>query len=127
MALVSISEAARLAGVSRPHLYRTYIKKGKVSVQRGDKNEPLIDTSEIIRVFGSLVAEQVKVVNEQPVGVSEQDARIQVLLSENNLLRSTVQERDKLLEATNRHLEDMRLSLRLLEDKTTKKKRWKWW
>jgi hypothetical protein len=127
MSLVSVSEAARLAGVSRPHLYRSYIKKGKISVQRGEKGEPLIDTSEIMRVFGSLAGDHLNDTATQQRATVEHDTQIQVLLSENNLLRSLVHERDKLIEEKDRHLDDVRQAMRLLEDKTEKKSRWKWW
>ena len=56
MALVSKSKAAKLAGVSRTTIHR-YVNVGKLSMT-GDK----VDTSELIRVFGSLHA----VSGEQP-------------------------------------------------------------
>jgi len=49
MALVNKSKAARLAGVSRTTIHR-YIKSGKLSAAPGGE----IDTSELLRVFGSL-------------------------------------------------------------------------
>lgn len=52
MALVTITHAARLAGISRQYLYKAYIKTGKVSVERDSKGSPLIETSELLRVFG---------------------------------------------------------------------------
>lgn len=48
MALVSKSKAAKLAGVSRTTIHR-YVTDGKLSMT-GDQ----IDTSELMRVFGSL-------------------------------------------------------------------------
>ncbi|MCU8819403.1 helix-turn-helix domain-containing protein, partial [Klebsiella quasipneumoniae] len=56
MARVSISEAARLVKVSRPTIYKM-INSGKLSytsVVKHGKGIKVIDTSEIIRVFGSL-------------------------------------------------------------------------
>lgn len=50
MSKVSISEAARLAGISRTNLYKTYINTGKISVSR-EKDKVYIDASELIRVF----------------------------------------------------------------------------
>ena len=50
MSKLSISEAARLAGISRNHLYNKYINKGVISVITDD-NKPFIDTSELLRVF----------------------------------------------------------------------------
>lgn len=54
MAQVSISEAARLAGISRSNFYKNYIRQGKLSVTKDHQGHPQIDTSEIIRVFGGL-------------------------------------------------------------------------
>lgn len=57
MALVSISEAARLVRKSRSTLYKTYIETGKLSVgQDSATGRPVVDTSELIRVFGGLYA-----------------------------------------------------------------------
>ncbi|ETX00972.1 MAG: hypothetical protein ETSY1_09240 [Candidatus Entotheonella factor] len=54
MALVSISKAAKLAGISRQQLYDGYIHKGSITVNRDEPKRPKIDTAEIIRVFGTL-------------------------------------------------------------------------
>lgn len=54
MALVSISKAAKLAGCTRSNLYKTYIHTGKLSVTNDHQGKPKIDTSELLRVFGSL-------------------------------------------------------------------------
>uniref|UniRef100_UPI0013D77A97 helix-turn-helix domain-containing protein n=1 Tax=Klebsiella pneumoniae TaxID=573 RepID=UPI0013D77A97 len=56
MARVSISEAARLVKVSRPTIYKM-INSGKLSytpVVKHGKNTKVVNTSELIRVFGSL-------------------------------------------------------------------------
>lgn len=50
MAILSISEAARLAGISRNHLYKKYINEGLISVTTNN-NKPCIDVSELLRVF----------------------------------------------------------------------------
>lgn len=54
MPKVTISHAARLAGISRQQLYDGYIRSGKISVERDNPKKPKIDTAEIIRVFGTL-------------------------------------------------------------------------
>ena len=54
MTLVSITEAAKLAGLSRPHFQTNYVGSGKITVDRSDPRKPKIDTAEIIRVFGKL-------------------------------------------------------------------------
>lgn len=57
MALVSISEAARLAGVARSHFYKAYVDTGKISVSKDFQGKRKIDTSEIMRVFGVLAGQ----------------------------------------------------------------------
>jgi hypothetical protein len=52
--LVNISKAAKLAGIGRDTLYKNYINKGKISTTRDERNRPMVDTSEILRVFGVL-------------------------------------------------------------------------
>src|SRR6266436_5207210 len=54
MAKVSVSEAARLAGISRTNFYKSYVKTGKLTVERANDGKPAVDTSEILRVFGRL-------------------------------------------------------------------------
>ena len=54
MALVTIAEAARLAGTARSNLYKAYIDTGIISVTNDARGKPRIDTSEILRVFGEL-------------------------------------------------------------------------
>lgn len=51
MAKVSISEAARLAGIARSNFYTTYIKKGRISISKDSKGKKFIDTAELLRVF----------------------------------------------------------------------------
>ena len=57
MAKISITAAAKLAGVSRSTLYRTYIEKGLLSVSKDQKGKRCVDTSELLRVFGTLQGE----------------------------------------------------------------------
>ena len=54
MTQVSITKAASLAKVSRSTFYRSYINNGKVSVTNDNQGNPVIDTSELLRVFGVL-------------------------------------------------------------------------
>jgi hypothetical protein len=58
MAMVTITEAARLAGTVRSNLYQAYIKTGILSVTKDSKGRPKVDTSELLRVFGELKAGQ---------------------------------------------------------------------
>lgn len=56
MAKVSISEGARLAGVSRSTLNR-HIKNGSISKNNDNAGRPYVDTSELLRFYGQLSQE----------------------------------------------------------------------
>lgn len=118
MAIISISEAARLTGKGRSTIQRK-LKSGELSkVAQGD-GSPGVDTSELIRVFGELT--QGRDSDALQLGASPDttalQARIAALESENGHLRERVADKDA-------HLEDMRQSLRLLEHKGTGRR---WW
>ena len=53
MAIVSISEAARLAGKGRSTIQR-HIKSGKLSASQDAAGNPVIDTSELCRAYGAI-------------------------------------------------------------------------
>ncbi|WP_312283754.1 hypothetical protein [Candidatus Igneacidithiobacillus taiwanensis] len=53
MTKLTITEAAKVAGISRMTLYK-HIKNGLISVEKDQFGKPGIDTSELIRVFGDL-------------------------------------------------------------------------
>ncbi|MDK1848784.1 MULTISPECIES: helix-turn-helix domain-containing protein, partial [unclassified Klebsiella] len=106
MARVSISEAARLVKVSRPTIYKM-INSGKLSytsVVKHGKDIKVIDTSELIRVFGSLdgvidaVKHDVKSDAESTginsVGLHDLQHRIALLEAENDGLKGAVKARD---------------------------------
>ncbi|HHS9991113.1 TPA: helix-turn-helix domain-containing protein [Klebsiella pneumoniae] len=125
MARVSISEAARLVKVSRPTIYKM-INSGKLSytsVVKHGKAIKVIDTSELIRVFGSLdgVIDTVKydVKSEaESTGINSVDLhdlhdlqhRIALLEAENDGLKGAVKARDE-------HIDSLRQAMQLLEHK----------
>ena len=118
MARVSISEAARLVKVSRPTIYKM-INSGKLSytsVVKHGKDIKVIDTSEIIRVFGSLdgVIDDVKSDAESTginsVGLHDLQHRIALLEAENDGLKGAVKARDE-------HIDSLRQAMQLLEHK----------
>ena len=57
MAKLSISAAAKRAGIARQNLYANYINTGKITVEIDERGNKCIDTAEIIRVFGMLQPE----------------------------------------------------------------------
>ncbi|MBA8030544.1 helix-turn-helix domain-containing protein (plasmid) [Escherichia coli] len=118
MARVSISEAARLVKVSRPTIYKM-INSGKLSytsVVKHGKGIKVIDTSEIIRVFGSLdgVIDDVKSDAESTginsVGLHDLQHRIALLEAENDGLKGAVKARDE-------HIDSLLQAMQLLEHK----------
>lgn len=116
MAKVSISEAARLAGISRQHLYSKYITPGLLTVERDGMSPPLIDTSELLRVFGELKG------NDQEMASPHSEN--EVLAVEVETLRRLLADRDaQLSEARERetwlkqHVTEITGALRLLEHK----------
>jgi len=122
MATVSISEAARLAGISRPTIYKL-INSGQLnvtSVVKGGKTVKAIDTSELIRFFGTIesfsAATDFTVNPEQDVtrfnGPDLQDLqhRIELLQKENEGLKEAVASRDD-------HISSLRQAMMLLEHK----------
>lgn len=70
MALVSISEAARLVGINRSNLYSSYINQGKLSLSKDSRGNPKVDTSELLRVFGSLKMDA----TTQQTGTTDRDS-----------------------------------------------------
>lgn len=118
MARVSISEAARLVKVSRPTIYKM-INSGKLSYTSVVKHGQIIkviDTSELIRVFGSLdgVIDTVKSdagsTGVNSVGLHDLQHRIALLEAENDGLKGAVKARDE-------HIDSLRQAMQLLEHK----------
>lgn len=122
MAKVSISEAARLVNVSRPTLYKM-LNNGTltyISVVKHGKQVKTIDTSELMRVFGSLGG--VKDDAKKDVSIDGHDTainsdilqdlqhQIALLKTENDGLKGAVNARDE-------HISSLRQAMLLLEHK----------
>jgi len=127
MALVSISEAAKLVGRDRKTLYRA-VAEGRLSVSQNTTGARQVDISELARVFGefpvarhrgsTMAMPQDKTPNATDVTASLK-AKIAALEAENTQLRERIEDKDK-------HIEDMRNTVRLLEHHQPQKKR-SWW
>lgn len=90
MAIVSISEAARLVQKSRTTIYR-YIKEGKLSTCTDSNNADGVDTSELIRVFGSISL----VTNEQSkLDINEHSVTSDNCSNEQHSLNITIVQKD---------------------------------
>jgi len=136
MANVSISEAARLVNVSRPTIYKM-LNSGKLtftSTVKAGKHVKVIDTSELIRVFGAFdglsdaytvtvksdsVATAVN--SDELQGLQHQIALLQL---ENSSLKEAVSSRDE-------HISSLRQAMLLLEHKNEQSVPsspwWKFW
>ncbi len=120
MALVSISEAARLTGKARSTLHK-YIKQGKLSTttnqNTGNKS---IETSELIRVFGKIsnlsttesdsVIPVSKLQQETPSTTQPLQIKLQLLEQENAHLKAEK-------ELLSKNLDDIRQAMLLIESK----------
>lgn len=115
MTKVSVSEAARLAGISRGHLYRGYIDPGKISVER-DSEAVRIDTSELLRVFGTLTP-----TGEPSAGAALVPAETH-LEEENTALRERLRESAEREEWHRRHADELMRTTKLLEHKSAAEK-----
>lgn len=122
MAHVSISEAARLASVSRPTIYKL-LKSGELSytsVVKHGKTIKVIDTAELIRVFGTI-----EVVSDSKSDAVKFDGastavnsdflqslqhQVTLLQAENAGLKDAVNSRDE-------HISSLRQAMQLLEHK----------
>jgi hypothetical protein len=131
MSKLSISEAIRLSGVSRSQFYTKYINKGVISVTVDD-GKKLIDTSELIRVFGNIQlsdsineqgrttentekqADKNKIIELLEHQLVEARAREQEAKDREMLLRKETQERENWLKS------QLEKAAHLLENKTSK-------
>jgi FtsZ-binding cell division protein ZapB len=110
MTKLSISEAARRAGVERPALYRR-MKKGELSRETGPDGKPVIDLSELCRLYPHAVT---------PHAVSEAVPAIQHDTPHISLLQAKIealQEQIRLMERERDTLADDRADLRTERDK----------
>jgi len=94
MAKVNLSEAASLANVARSTLY-SYIRSGKISVEKDSIGRPQIDTSELIRVFGVLQDNRKDTEITQDVVTIQSE--ISALRAENEALREMLRIREEQL------------------------------
>lgn len=109
MAVHTVTEAAKLAGVTRRTIYR-YIKQGKLSTVVTGSNATQIETSELLRVFGSLSqkeAPQVSTGSHQ-----EEPEYVTRIMAEMSQIRGFLQGQQQLL------LEDKLETQRLREQVT---------
>lgn len=115
MALITISEAARLTGKNRTTIYK-YINSGKLSVVASVDGVKKLDTSEILRVFPDC-----KIVEKQQNGdnVTQQQSiyEIDTLKQEISHLKELMKSQQDLLVEKDKRNEDLKQALLLIESK----------
>jgi hypothetical protein len=112
MALVTVTEAAKLTGKSVKSIYAaTTRKKNPLSFSHNSENAKVIDTSELQRVYGALGQSAAKATPE----ASNQE-HIELLLA-----RKEVEHLQQLLALKDEQIKDFRESLKLLEFKPERK------
>lgn len=116
MAIVSISEAARLTGKDRRTIQR-HIAAGKISHAANGKG---IDTSELLRFYGAFVAAPAAAIKDgslphqtTPIAAPATDPEKEALKAENKRLSD-------LLEAKQETIDSLNNAMRLLEDQRHK-------
>lgn len=137
MALVSISQAAKLAGINRSNFYTSYLNQGKISVVRDERNRPCVDTSELLRVFGSLKAEGLGIQQDTTpsytLGQNTTDSGLYPLVEQlKQQLAEAKQREQQALEREQfyqQQLKDLTQTIKLLEYKPEPPPRrgWQWW
>ncbi len=123
---VSISQAAKMAGVSRSHFYKNYLKNNAISVEDDRFGKKVIDKSEILRVFGKIYEDT----PEHKKDSAKEDIRGHVE-TENSMLKQEVQFLKSQLEVSQERekwfqtqITDIMSSFKSLEDKRSKKRFW---
>lgn len=139
MAKVSISEAARQAGITRQYFYKKYIDTGKISVEKdAEGKNPQIDTAEFYRVFGKLLVDSHEETHTLQEMTQEDGNKIAFLEEKLQFLSEQLvasQEREKIANARENRLLDqidlltdqLATTTKLLEHKAAPepvKKRW---
>jgi len=121
MAIVSISEAARLTGKSVKTLYR-HIENGKLSCVTNDNGSKSVDTSELHRVYRVIKIGSENVTNSQMSHVENENDKL--LRQENyhlkELLRVQEENTQKLLDSKQETIDSLNNAMRLLEDQRQK-------
>ena len=125
MAMVNITEACKLVGVTRTTFYK-YLKAGKISLSKDGRDRPVVDTVELLRVFGSFKADK-GVHSDIDDNVREvtvnNDSEINALKAEIQVLNERLKAKEELLEERGQRITEMRESLKLIENMSHKKRR----
>ena len=96
---VTITKAAKLAGVTRGTFY-THIEKKGITVEKDEEGKPRIDVSELIRVYGDNIkipdTSVVQAEQHQTLHQTQGNAPSMLIDSKNNEIKRLVEEKDAL-------------------------------
>lgn len=126
MSKVSISQAAKMAKISRSTLYNKYINPGLISVEVVE-DKKVIDMSELLRVFGNNVQADTNTVQDntpQDINSTSKDKLISILeqqLQESKEREKEAQDREAWLKAQIDELRQQQNNL--LENKNQKQRK----
>ena len=115
--LVNVSQAAKLANISRDTFYKNYINKGKISISRDGRNRPMVDTFEILRVFGSLHTDIVKDPTDRTQNYTKKDSALTPLTP---LETAKIQQ----IEQENQHLKERLAEFQQLHQEAKEREQW---
>ena len=115
MAIVSVSEAARLVGKTRKTIQR-YISIGKLSKVTGATGIQGLDTSELIRVFGEIKQKEDSH-EEKEKNTHNVASNVAEVMGENSTLKREIELLRELLTSKNAHIESLNKAMLLLEYK----------
>jgi len=138
MALVSITDAARLTGKSRRTIQR-HIATGKLSVSHADATGKSLETSELIRCYGEIKKvnvtqekdpNQVTMSHDVTFFIDKNESEIELLKQQVALLQQRLQDKDE-------HIDSLKQAMLLIESKlpatpepatqSVVKKSWHFW
>lgn len=125
-AKVSVVEASKMAGVSRATFYR-HITEKKISTSQDDKGNTVIDTSELVRVYGNKLKTLEEIAKEEIDQLDENETsrdnspvlKIQVdLLKER--LKDFNEERERERSQLSNQIENLKAQLERAEEQRIK-------
>lgn len=118
MALVGITEAGKLTGRSRATIYR-YLKDSRLSSSSGPSGETLIDTAELLRVFGAFPSRDTsdERINDPLRDGSETKESVAVLRAKLAAAEDILKLKDELLSMKDQVIAQLERTVLLLEDR----------
>lgn len=114
---INISEAARLSGISRQHFYKKYVDTGLLSIDRSNSTKPVVDVSELLRVFPGIKLPDSRLDSTRQDMTQELIQQVTALQKDLTTTRQQLidsQDREKWLQHTVNNLTD---SLKLISHK----------